>query len=182
MQVWPLGKENGKGGGLGRKNFRLPCSSAVQPRKQGDMEQREPAKAYCIRQAWPGSGIPTMLSHWLGDARRSRASPGRSWRRRCWSLSVSCTPWAMRLHCRHDPHSTSIYCLLQVRHYMLLDDRVAAPWFLGNHTQLQNRVVCVVSLSMNSKACPQFGGGWSRSWLHGRAWPQVGPKDWVRSG
>lgn len=31
-----MGKESGKGGGLGRKSFRPPCSPAVQPHSWGD--------------------------------------------------------------------------------------------------------------------------------------------------
>lgn len=36
MQAWHLGKERGEGGGLGRKSFRLPCISVVQPHSWGD--------------------------------------------------------------------------------------------------------------------------------------------------
>lgn len=50
-----------------------------------------PMRRSCIRQRWPGSGTPAMLSHWLRVAcRASMASTWMSWRIwRCSSLSSS---------------------------------------------------------------------------------------------
>lgn len=52
MQVWQLGKESGKGGGLDRKSFRLHYSSAMQPGRWGVPKQRWPTKVSCIKQKW----------------------------------------------------------------------------------------------------------------------------------
>ena len=157
-------------------------------------------KTHCIRQKWPGSGIPTTLSHWLGETRRSRASarsPGRIWRHRRWRLSVSRTPGQVLLHSdpsnapprEHNPHSTSVYCLLGSGIICAGWQRHSPwflPWFLGNHSSRTGWSVHF-HCQLIQRNVPQVGGGWdwslTASWESlATGWSQRVGEVWVVTG
>lgn len=183
MPLWHLGREGREGGGLGRKSFRLLCSSAVQPGWLGSLRAKVVANLGVWHQLeMAGSG----LGHWWGEAQESRASPRtpeRIWRHSRWRLSVICAPQQVLLKVNLSsappmPTQSSfnqhlIECFLCARRYMY--------WTIGTEPLAPRK----------SHVIAEHGGLWAfianaeegtnvlYHWqLHRRAWPQVGPEVW----